>query len=159
MDRDDRRRGTYIPSFVIQRPNRPPTPQEAEWASDANAFVAQESEESTSYSVRVASCDLLDMLVDRLSARVLPAVQANLGLVIAQSGDASAARADDWWRPLEAAFAAFGAIAQTVLEILEDEKSAGKALSLDLSQLLVNVIPGILTQSRMFHASCCFMRF
>ena len=92
MDRDDRRRGAYTPCFAIQHPDRPPTPQEAEWASDANAFVAQESEESTSYSVRVASCDLLDMLVDRLSARVLPAVQANLGLVIAQSGDASAAR-------------------------------------------------------------------
>ncbi|KIP03840.1 hypothetical protein PHLGIDRAFT_31632 [Phlebiopsis gigantea 11061_1 CR5-6] len=122
--------------------------EEAEWASDANAFVAQESEESTSYSVRVASCDLLDMLVDRLSNRVLSAVQSNLGLVISQSSEANRANSEDWWRPLEAAFAAFGAISQTALEILDDEKTAGKPLSLDLTQLLVNVVPGILTQSQ-----------
>ncbi|GJE89716.1 ARM repeat-containing protein [Phanerochaete sordida] len=122
--------------------------EESEWASDANAFVAQESEESTSYSVRVASCDLLDILVDRYPQRVLPAVQANLAAVIAQSSQANSAGNEDWWRPLEAAFTAVGAIAPTALEVLEDEKSAGRQPSLDFNQLLVSVVPGILTQSQ-----------
>ena len=124
--------------------------QEAEWASDANAFVAQESEDSTSYSVRVASCDLLDVLIDRFPSRVLPAIQTNLNAVIAQSSEANRTNANEWWRPLEAAFAAFGAVSQTALEVLEDEKVAGRQGSLDLTQLLVSVVPGILTQSRTF---------
>lgn len=122
--------------------------EETEWATDANAFVAQESEESTSYSVRVASCDLLDILVDRYPQRVLPAVQANLAAVIAQSSQANGAGAEDWWRPLEAAFTAVGAIAATALEVLEDEKAGGHQPSLDFNQLLVSVVPGILTQSQ-----------
>ena len=100
--------------------------------------------------MRVASCDLLDILVDRYPQRVLPAVQANLAAVIARSSQANAAGAEDWWRPLEAAFTAVGAVAATVFEVLEDEKMAGRQPSLDLNQLLVSVVPGILTQPRMY---------
>ncbi len=48
--------------------------QETEWAHDPNAFVAQESEESTSYSVRVAGFDLIDVIIQFFSfvARYLP---------------------------------------------------------------------------------------
>ena len=84
-------------------------------ATDANAFVAQESEDSTSYSVRVAACDLLDVLLDRQPSRVLPAIQANLEAVVQQSS----AQADEWWRPLEAAFAAFPSLSQVRRERIQ----------------------------------------
>ena len=41
--------------------------QEEEWANNANAFVAQESDDTLSYSVRMAGFDLLGVSLLPLS--------------------------------------------------------------------------------------------
>lgn len=88
------------------------------------------------------------MLVDRQSTRTLAALQFNLNAVIAQSSEANKANQEHWWRPLEAAFAAFGSVGPTVLELISDERAAGRQPAIDVTPLLVNVVPSILTQSR-----------
>lgn len=90
------------------------------------------------------------MLVDRQSSRTLAALQLNLNAVIAQSSEANKAGHEHWWRPLEAAFAAFGSVGSTVLELISDERAAGRQPAIDVTPLLVNVVPSILTQSRKF---------
>ena len=45
--------------FVFDGDNFTTRFQEESWATDANAFVAQEDDETLSYSVRIAGFDLL----------------------------------------------------------------------------------------------------
>ena len=88
------------------------------------------------------------MLVDRFPSVTLLAIHGHLASTITSSSEAQRANSEDWWRLLEAAFTAIGSVSQSALEILEDEKAAGRQPSLDLNQLLVSVVPGLLTQSR-----------
>ncbi|KAF8215831.1 ARM repeat-containing protein [Mycena galopus ATCC 62051] len=88
------------------------------WATNPNAFVAQEEDETQPYSVRVAGFDLL-----------------------ARAGKR------DWWRPLEASLAAIGSQAEAVQDCVEDEQDAGRAKPIDIELLLSDVVPSILSLS------------
>ena len=48
---------------------------------------------------------------------------------------------------MEAAFAALGSVAESVVEICEDEESSGRPKPVAIEPLLADVIPSLLTQS------------
>jgi hypothetical protein len=54
------------------------------------------------------------------------------------SGDAH------WWRRLEAALAAVGSQAESVMECVTEEVEVGKPKPLDIEGLLANVVPNLL---------------
>ena len=51
----------------------------------------------------------------------------------------------EWWRPLEAALAAVGSQAPTILDCIEDQEAGGQDKPIDIDYFLLNVIPSILT--------------
>ncbi|KAF8522163.1 ARM repeat-containing protein [Hysterangium stoloniferum] len=122
---------------------------EESWASNANAFVAHEDDENLEYSLRVAGLDLLICLLDRYSTHATRALQNATQRLIEESNQARQQGSQDWWvwRSLEAALAALGAHASTILDTIEDEEAANRPLPFDVESLLTNVIPSLLTLS------------
>ncbi|KAI0778993.1 ARM repeat-containing protein [Trametes elegans] len=121
---------------------------EEEWANNANAFVAQESDDTLSYSVRMAGFDLLAVLVERTPVPSVSTFQFTIHRVVVESEQARNAGTPDWWRALEAALAAVGSQAEDVLDIIDDERDSGRAKPIDIESLLTNVIPNFLVLSQ-----------
>ncbi|KAH6916745.1 armadillo-type protein [Coprinopsis sp. MPI-PUGE-AT-0042] len=117
------------------------------WANNANAFVAQEDDETLQYGVRVAGFDLLSVLIDREAIKTTKTFQSVLQQIVTSTQQARDAGNAEWWRPLESAFAAVGSQAETILEVIEDEQDSGREKPIDLDYLLGNVVPFILTSS------------
>ncbi|KZP10073.1 ARM repeat-containing protein, partial [Athelia psychrophila] len=122
---------------------------EETWAVNANAFVAQEEDETQAYSVRVAGFDLLGVLVERWSTPTCVTLQATIQQIIATSGEARNAGVSDWhvWRSLEAGLAAMGSQAEAILDCVEEEEDSERAKPIDIEYLLSDVVPSILTLS------------
>ncbi|KAF8079173.1 armadillo-type protein [Lyophyllum atratum] len=120
---------------------------EETWAVNANAFVAQEEDETQSYSVRVAGFDFLGSLVDRSPAQTAKTFQSTVQQIVQSSQQLRDAGKQDWWRPLEAALAAVGSQAEAILDCIEDEEDSGRGKPIDVEYLLSSVIPSILTLS------------
>ncbi|OBZ68625.1 Importin-9 [Grifola frondosa] len=121
---------------------------EEDWATNANSFVAQESDETLTYSVRMAGFDLLSILLERSAIATVSTFQNTIHRVATESSQARDAGKPDWWRPLEAALAAIGAQAEAILECIEDEQDSGRASPIDVESLLANVIPNLLGLSQ-----------
>ncbi|RDX47886.1 ARM repeat-containing protein [Lentinus brumalis] len=121
---------------------------EEEWANNANAFVAQESDETLSYSVRMAGFDLLSVLLERTTVATVSTFQSTIHRVVVESEHARNAGSQDWWRALEAALAAIGAQAEDVLDAIDDERESGRDKPIDIEALLTNVIPNFLVLSQ-----------
>jgi hypothetical protein len=51
---------------------------------------------------------------------------------------------DDRWRPLEAALAAIGSQAETIIECIEDEVDSGRPKPIDIESFLSGAIPSLL---------------
>ncbi|KAL7284955.1 hypothetical protein ACG7TL_000044 [Trametes sanguinea] len=117
---------------------------EEEWANNANAFVAQESDDTLSYSVRMAGFDLLAVLVERTPVASVANFQTTIQRVIVESEQARNAGSQDWWRALEASLAAVGSQAEDVLDVIDDERDSGRTPPIDIASLLTNVIPNFL---------------
>ncbi|KAI0789448.1 ARM repeat-containing protein [Abortiporus biennis] len=120
------------------------TDDEEEWATDPNAFVAQDSDETLSYSVRVAGFDLLAILLERYPAQTASAIGSIINKFVQESSEAREAGNEIWWKPLEAALASLGSLSEGVLECLDDEEIAGRPKPIDIEWLLGNVIPELL---------------
>ncbi|CAL1694900.1 unnamed protein product [Somion occarium] len=120
---------------------------EEQWANDPNAFVAQDSDETLQYSTRVAGFDLLSVLIEHSPAVTVSAMNAVTRQIVQESSNNRAARHDDWWRPLEAALAALGATAESVLDCVEDELDSGRPKPIDIEFLLRSVVPALLALS------------
>ncbi|KAI5998077.1 armadillo-type protein [Pisolithus albus] len=118
------------------------------WAANANAFVAQEEDETQMYGVRAAGFELLYTLLDRSAAQVCTILQEQLQQTITSSYVARDGGAIDWWKALEAALAVVGSHAEDILECIDDEIDSGRAKPIDIEDLLANLIPSILTQTR-----------
>ncbi|KIJ34652.1 hypothetical protein M422DRAFT_76407 [Sphaerobolus stellatus SS14] len=118
---------------------------EETWASNANAFVAHEEEETQEYNLRVAGLDLLAGLLDRYSPYAVSVLQVATERLIQESNQARQQGSQEWWRPLEAALAAVGSQHETVLEAIEDEVASNRPKPFDVESLLINVIPSLLT--------------
>ncbi|KAI8980578.1 ARM repeat-containing protein [Trametes punicea] len=121
---------------------------EEEWANNANAFVAQESDDTLSYSVRMAGFDLLAVLVERAPVASVSTFRITIQRVIVESEQARNAGTQDWWRALEASLAAIGSQAEDVLDVIDDERDSGRAKPIDIESLLTNVIPNFLVLSQ-----------
>ncbi|KAJ7459076.1 armadillo-type protein [Mycena galericulata] len=117
---------------------------EETWATNPNAFVAQEEDETQPYSVRVAGFDLLACLIDQTRAQTAIAFQSTIQEVINSSQQARDGGKRDWWRPLEAALAAIGSQAEAVQDCVEDEQDAGRTKPIDIEFLLSDVVPSVL---------------
>ncbi|TEB38615.1 ARM repeat-containing protein [Coprinellus micaceus] len=117
------------------------------WTNNANAFIAQEDDETQQYSVRVAGFDLLGTLIDRKRLDVTKNFQIALQHIITASQQAKDAGNGEWWRPLEAGLAAVGSQSESILECVDDEEAGGKEKPIDVDYILLNVIPSILTLS------------
>lgn len=120
---------------------------EETWATDANAFVAQEDVVTQTYSVRVAGFDLLSSLIDRNPAQTTRSFQSAVQQVVHSSQQARESGTQDWWRPLEAALAAIGSQAEAVEDCNNDEEASGRDKPIDIEFLLSDVIPSILNLS------------
>nr|VWP00940.1 Protein kinase domain-containing protein [Ganoderma boninense] len=70
---------------------------EEEWADNANAFVAQEADDSFSYSVRVAGFDLLGVLLERNTIPTIKAFQVAIEHVITQAQQQRESGSQDWY--------------------------------------------------------------
>ncbi|KAI0354778.1 ARM repeat-containing protein [Trametes cingulata] len=121
---------------------------EEEWANNANTFVAQESDDTLSYSVRMAGFDLLAVLVERAPVAAVSTFQTTIHRVVVESEQARNAGSQDWWRALEASLAAIGSQAEDVLDVIDDERDSGRAQPIDIESLLTNVIPNFLVLSQ-----------
>lgn len=115
------------------------------WASNANIFVAQEDDDTQPYSVRVAGFDLLDSLLERNPASVSGAFQDHLSSIAQSAQQARESGKADWWRPLEAALAAVGSQADTIIECIEDEVDSGRPKPIDIESFLSGLVPSLLT--------------
>ncbi|TIA84907.1 hypothetical protein E3P99_04112 [Wallemia hederae] len=92
------------------------------WVSDPNAFVDDEDDETENYSLRIATHDLLGVLLDRyptLTAKSLGPVTAEL---LSASQSASQEGKQYWWKPIEAALAAIGNLSNQLGD--EDNEAA-----------------------------------
>ncbi|KAI0347862.1 ARM repeat-containing protein [Trametopsis cervina] len=116
--------------------------EESEWGNDANAFVVQESDESTTYSVRVAGCDLLEVLLDRDPSLTLASLNKNTHAVVQQSSALRDSGNDHWWRQLEAVFTALGSVSGSILEIVQEQATES---NFDVASLLTGIVPTLLT--------------
>ncbi|KAF7307222.1 ARM repeat-containing protein [Mycena indigotica] len=120
---------------------------EETWATNPNAFVAQEDDETQAYSVRVAGFDLLSSLIDQTRTHTAAAFQSTIQVIINASQQAREAGSDNWWKPLEAGLAAIGSQAEAVEECVEDEQDAGRPKPIDIELLLSDIIPSVLSLS------------
>ncbi|KAI0756104.1 ARM repeat-containing protein [Daedaleopsis nitida] len=121
---------------------------EEEWANNANAFVAQESDDTLSYSVRMAGFDLLAVLIERTAVAAISTLQTTIHRVVIESEQARTNGQEGWWRALEASLAAIGSQAEDVLEAIDDEQESGRGKPIDIEALLSNVIPNYLVLSQ-----------
>ncbi|KAF7302737.1 ARM repeat-containing protein [Mycena chlorophos] len=117
---------------------------EETWATNPNAFVAQEDDETQQYSVRVAGFDLLASLIDQTRTHTANVFQTTIQDIIGASQQAREAGSSAWWKPLEAGLAAIGSQAEAVEECVEDEQDAGRPKPIDIELLLSNVVPSVL---------------
>ncbi|TFK26759.1 ARM repeat-containing protein [Coprinopsis marcescibilis] len=120
---------------------------EETWANNANAFIAQEEDETVQYSVRVAGFDLLGVLIDKEPVGTTRTIQTVFSQIVTSSNQARDAGNSEWWRPFEAALAAVGSQSESIVDVIDDEVDSGREKPIDLDYLLVNVVPFILTSS------------
>ncbi|KAF8554336.1 ARM repeat-containing protein [Imleria badia] len=120
------------------------TEDEDTWATNANAFVAQEEDETETYGVRVAGFGLLNTILGRSPAEVCVTFQDNLQQILGLCQTAREAGVLSWWKPLEAGLAAIGSQAEDILDCIEDEQDSGRPKPLDVEHLLAHVIPSLL---------------
>lgn len=73
--------------------------------------------------------------------------------VVKQASEAQDAGNEQWWRPLEAAFTALGSVSGSILDIIQDEQTAGRPARFDITSLLTGIIPNLLTMPRKFSPS------
>ncbi|KAI5824132.1 ARM repeat-containing protein [Schizophyllum commune Tattone D] len=117
------------------------------WASNVNAFIAQEDDETQEYSVRVAGFDILGVLMEREPAKTAATCQLLLQQMVQSSQQARDGGQEDWWRPLEASLAAIGSQSETILDCIEDELESGRDKPIDIEYILRDIVPSVLSLS------------
>ncbi|KPV76594.1 uncharacterized protein RHOBADRAFT_52581 [Rhodotorula graminis WP1] len=121
------------------------TDDEDSWATDPNAFVADEDDEMMSYNVRSASLDLVQSFVETLSGPSLVALQSAFQAV-ASSADRLRAQGDeDWWKGYESALAVVGAISEDLIEHVQEASEEGRAPDFALEGVFQGVVMTYLT--------------
>lgn len=120
---------------------------EEEWAADANVFISQEDDDTQVYSIRAAVFDLLSSLLTNAPVQTASTLHSSVQRTVTGVNQSREAGVEDWWRPLESAFAVLGSQAESILDISNDEHDAGRPRPIDIEYLLAHVIPSLLTLS------------
>ncbi|BGP06448.1 hypothetical protein JCM10049v2_002270 [Rhodotorula toruloides] len=123
------------------------TDDEESWASDPNAFVADEDDEMSSYNVRSAAIDMAIAAVETLQDPGLSAMQVAFGQV-AQAADSSRSQSDeDWWKGYESALAVVGGISEDLIDHVQERAEEGKSPKFALEGVFQGVVMTYLTAS------------
>ncbi|GFZ49805.1 hypothetical protein JCM24511_07208 [Saitozyma sp. JCM 24511] len=120
---------------------------EEEWMEDVNAFVMDEDEELEVYGVRVVGHDLIGSLIDKYPRPTITILQAETQRIVSDSPALRAGGSPDWWKPLEAALALIGGVADDIRNILDEDVEKGSEKSFDVQYLFDQVVPGLLNQT------------
>lgn len=109
---------------------------EENWANDANAFIADEDDETIAYSLRIAAADLLATLIEDYPMPMLRCLGVEIEKRIQHGNEAKARGEPDWWKSHEGILAAVGNNADAVTEIIESQSS----VPLNIESIFQNVV-------------------
>ncbi|CBQ68248.1 related to KAP114-Member of the karyopherin-beta family, nuclear import [Sporisorium reilianum SRZ2] len=104
---------------------------EDNWANDANAFIADEDDETLAYSLRIAAADLLGMLIEDFPVPALRSLGQQVHQLVQQANTDKANGDADWWKVPEGVLAAIGNNAEAISEIVETQSAGKQALDLE----------------------------
>lgn len=129
---------------------------EDNWANDANAFIADEDDETLAYSLRIAAADLLGMLIEDFPIPSLRSIGHQVHQLVAQASAEKAAGNENWWKAHEGVLAAIGNNADAIGEII-DTQSEGK-VALGLESIFSNIVlPNVGNDTHPFLQGRCFV--
>ncbi|SPO21446.1 related to KAP114 - Member of the karyopherin-beta family, nuclear import [Ustilago trichophora] len=115
---------------------------EDSWATDANAFIADEDDETLAYSLRIAAADLLGMLIEDFPIPALRSIGQQFHQLIQQANADRAKGDQDWWKVHEGVLTAVGNNADGISDIVETQLEAKQALDLE-SIFATIVLPNV----------------
>ncbi|KAG8991743.1 hypothetical protein FRB93_002589 [Tulasnella sp. JGI-2019a] len=117
------------------------TDEEEYWATDANAFIADEANSEESWTIRDTGCDLTEVLIDRVPAETLQGLLAVTKQIVQDSMQGRSSGATDWWKRLESVLAILGSAAYEI-----SDQPTGSAVDpvRDVGALLTDVVPSLL---------------
>ncbi|GAA6059323.1 hypothetical protein JCM10212_005903 [Sporobolomyces blumeae] len=116
------------------------TEDEDTWASDPNAFVADEDDEMVSQNVRSAALDMAIAFVETFSSSGLVALQAAFEAVAAESDQLRAQGNEDWWKGYESALAVVGGISEDLIEHVQERQEEGRPAKFNLERVFQGVV-------------------
>ncbi|KAM0788544.1 hypothetical protein ACM66B_001672 [Microbotryomycetes sp. NB124-2] len=123
------------------------TDDEDSWASDPNAFIADEDDDMVSFSPRAASLELANALVETFDSAALSSLwaafqkRANEGDSLSSNGDV------DWWKSYEAALAVAGAISSELLDHVQGAAESSQSPAFDLDTVFSSIVPTYLNDT------------
>ncbi|GAA6011372.1 hypothetical protein JCM10207_008317 [Rhodosporidiobolus poonsookiae] len=116
------------------------TDDEESWASDPNAFVADEDDEMISYNTRAAALDMAIAFTETFQSSAYTALQSAFETVARDAEQLRAQSNEDWWKGYEAALAVVGAISEDLIEHVQERTEEGKAPKFGLEQVFQGVV-------------------
>ncbi len=114
------------------------TDDEDNWATDANAFIADEDDETLAYSLRIAVADLLGMLIEDFPVPTLRSIGQQAHQLVDRANADRANGDQDWWKIHEGVLTAIGNNADAIIDIV-DSQSQGKQI-LDLESIFTTIV-------------------
>ncbi|BGP14490.1 hypothetical protein JCM10213v2_002439 [Rhodosporidiobolus nylandii] len=123
------------------------TDDEESWATDPNAFVADEDDEMVSYNVRAAALDMSIAIVETFSSSGLVALQSAFEAIAAGAEQLRGQSNEDWWKGYEAALAVVGGISEDLIEHVQERAEEGKAPKFALERVFEGVVMTYVTAS------------
>jgi hypothetical protein len=149
--------------------------QEDNWASDPNAFVADEDDEMmTAYNVRSAALDLVivsrdslyptaftltphqwQAFVETLGDSAYRALQAAFERAAQRAEQQKAAGDEDWWKGYDSALAVVGAVAEDLIDHVQECQEEAKSPAFALEPVFQGVVMTYLTAN----GAHCFQYF
>ncbi|KAK4689861.1 importin-9, partial [Tremellales sp. Uapishka_1] len=120
---------------------------EEEWLEDANAFVADDDDETEMYGLRVNGHDLIGSIINKWPAPVAKILQDLTSRRVQESAAAKQSGNADWWKPLESNLSLLGGISDDIRSVLETDAEEGRPGTFNITLLFDQVIPGLLDQS------------
>ncbi|GAA5868959.1 hypothetical protein JCM16303_000320 [Sporobolomyces ruberrimus] len=123
------------------------TDDEETWASDPNAFVADEDDEMVSQNVRSAALDMAIAFVETFTSSGFVALQSAFETLAAQSQQLRSQSNEDWWKGLESALAVVGGISEDLIDHVQERAEDGKPAKFNLERVFEGVVMQSLTSA------------
>ncbi|KAK4058553.1 hypothetical protein OIO90_000715 [Microbotryomycetes sp. JL221] len=125
------------------------TEDEDSWASDPNAFIADEDDEMLSFTPRAASLELANAVVEMIGTPAWSILWRAFQKRAHESDEARTRGEEDWWKGYEAALAVAGAVSVDLLEHVEDATARGTAPAFDLGMVFASTVPTYLNETNL----------